>query len=50
MRGGWNSEREATNAGNTRSMSGAEPRMVKRKMTKGKAIDPMQVAQEADAS
>ncbi len=31
-------------------MDVAEPRKVKKKMTKGKAIDPMQVAQEADAS
>lgn len=31
-------------------MNVAEPRKVKRKMTKGKSIDPMQLAQEADAS
>ena len=31
-------------------MNVAGPRKVKRKMTKGKAIDPMQLAQETDAS
>jgi hypothetical protein len=31
-------------------MKVAEPRKVKRKITKGKSTDPMQVAQETDAS
>ena len=31
-------------------MNVAEQRKVNRKMTNGKAIDPMQLAQEADAS
>jgi len=31
-------------------MDVAEPRKVKRKNTKGKAIDPVQLAQETDAS
>jgi hypothetical protein len=31
-------------------MNVAEPRKVNRKMTNGKSIDPMQVAQETDAS
>jgi hypothetical protein len=49
-RGGRNGEREGTTGGDRRSIHVAEPRKVKRKMTKGKATDPMQLAQEADAS